>query len=99
MTADHSSFHAKLKNITEYGLENILREQLPRATDGRVPRQLFVDVVAQKEQDVQTHCAMLNEFAVAGEVLQIPNKTEFKKHDGIDALLTAVAIKILGKSI
>src|SRR5690554_7417202 len=99
MTADHSSFHAKFENIAEHGFEDLLREQLPRSANGRVPRQFLVNVVAQKKEDVQTHCTMLNELAVAGKILQISHETEFKKHDGIYALLTAIAIEILGKGI
>src|SRR5699024_11896314 len=50
MATDHSSFHAKFENITEHGLENIFREQLPRSANGRVPRQFLVNVVAQKKR-------------------------------------------------
>src|SRR5690554_3672182 len=99
MATDHSSFHAKFENITEHGLENIFREQLPRSANGRVPRQFLVNVVAQKKEDVQTHSAMLNELTVAGKVLQISHKTEFEKHHGIDALLAAITIEILGMGI
>src|SRR5690554_4656907 len=82
MATDHSSFHAKFENITEHGLENIFREQLPRSANGRVPRQFLVNVVAQKKEDVQTHCTMLNELAVAGKILQI-------SHDGYYGLICA----------
>src|SRR5690554_37967 len=99
MTADHSSFHAKFENIAEHGFEDLLREQLPRSANGRVPRQILVDVVTQKEKNVQTHSAMLNELTVAGKVLQISHKTEFEKHHGIDALLAAITIEILGMGI
>src|SRR5699024_12815985 len=50
MATDHSSYHAKLENITEHGHENIFSEQLPRSANGRVPRQFLVNVVAQKKR-------------------------------------------------
>src|SRR5690554_6382535 len=99
MATDHSSFHAKFENITEHGLENIVREQLPRSANGRVPRQILVNVVALKKEDVQTHCTMLNELAVAGKIIQKSHETEDNKHDGIYALLTSITIEILGKGI
>src|SRR5690554_6364872 len=99
MATDHSSFHAKFENINEHGLENILREQLLRSANGRVPRQFLVNVVAQKKEDVQTHCTMRNELAVAGKILQISHETEFKKHDRIYAFLAAVTIEMLGMGI
>ncbi|OGX82088.1 hypothetical protein BEN49_02730 [Hymenobacter coccineus] len=52
VTSDQAPGHALGKEVVEQALEDGGREELAGAANGRVPRQLLVHFVAQKQQDV-----------------------------------------------
>ncbi len=99
MAADHSLFHAKAQHLCEHFLENRFREQLARTAYGTVPGQLLVDIVTYEKQDVQAHRTMVDELAVADDILQIADQAELEEHHGVDALLAAFPIISLGQRI
>src|SRR5690606_10503586 len=92
MATDHTCRDAQFKNPGKYAFENRFREQSPGTADGGVPGQLFINIVTQKIQNVQTHVAMLYELTVTGDIFQIPYQAQFKEHHGINTLLTTAPV-------
>ena len=53
-----------------------------------VPGQLLVNVETKKIKDVKAHRAMIDQMAVAGDVLQVTNQAKLKEYHRVEALLT-----------
>ena len=59
---------SKAKHFAKELFEHFFAIQLPCAAERAVPGQFFIQVVAQKIENIQTHFCVANNFAVAVQV-------------------------------
>ena len=64
-----------------------------------MPGQFLVDIVTYEVKNIQTHGTVVDQLAVADDVLQIAHQAQFEEHHRVDALLAALPIIIPGKGI
>lgn len=79
--------------------ENGLRVALPCTAYRRMPWQLLFDILANEEQDVQTHGTMVYKLKVADDILQVAYQTKLEEYHRVDALLAFLHIIRTGKHV
>ena len=67
-TTEHAFLYAKAQYFTEEFFKNFFAIQLPCTAEGAVPGKVFIQVVAQKVKNIQTHFGVVDNFAVAVQV-------------------------------
>nr|WP_234795214.1 hypothetical protein [Hymenobacter arizonensis] len=82
--------------MVEQAFEDGGRKQLAGAAHGRVPGQFLVHLVAEEEEDVQPQGAVLDQAAVADQVIQSAHEHELEEHDRVERGLPGVAVQRTG---
>ena len=92
VAGDQAPGHALGEDVVEQAFEDRGGEELPGVAHGRVPGQLFVDLVAKKQQDVQPQGAVFDQTMVADQVFQPAHRHEFEEHHRVEQGLARVAV-------
>jgi hypothetical protein len=99
MAGHHAFVYAHGKYAIEYLLEYRFWKQLSCPAYGAVPRQLFIDVVIQKEQNIHSHGTVIDELAIANDIFKISYQAYLKEHHRINGFLTTFTIVPLSEFI
>nr|WP_245726636.1 hypothetical protein [Pricia antarctica] len=93
MAGYHPAVDAQGEYLVEQCFKKGCRVKLPRPADRRVPWQLLVQVIAKEVEHVHSHPAVLHQFPVGGDVLEVSRDQQLKKDHGVDRGVAGPAVK------
>ena len=93
VAGDQPGGHALGEDVVEQALEHGGRKQLARAAHGRVPGQFLVHFIAQEIEDVQAQGAVLDQAAVADQVLEAAHQHQLEENDRVQGGLARAAVE------